>query len=524
MDSSSQLSILKALLNKRDEIIKEVQEILGYSTEETQKLLILNRFDKDQSIQKALEWGERQDKEPNYKYDPDKEFNLWLVWFSEYKRDDVTIAPCGHFLWNICFYGFLSSAVKDGPQSIRTVCPISKCGDIISPEMFKNVINPDQYKIYDKYYTNYFVDCCKAIKWCPAPGWTKAVYHPELNAIDVFCEWGKGFCFYCGQEAHVPVECYYLQMFMEKLKEGEEEGITSSSDLWIKVNSKICPKCKSPIEKNQGCMHMTWYNWKYEFCWLCMGDYRNHQAETGIYLCNTFSDVQKLNRAKEGEMKERSRLDLKLRKFIHYATRYKEHLKSVDLDKKRGEQLRSQVQFIISRSGNKYTMAEFDFLDEIIELVWKARRALANSYSMRFFMMGRRKKAFFDFIQGDLEFSLEALSRCLVKDITEYIEMDATKTISLKEEFFKFKSNACQTRAAVETHFTKVLGQIKGDFPDVKEDSKGDEIDSSDEESGPTTKAKVQWTCYICTTRNEKDKDNWVICSAPRFVLKGDAK
>jgi hypothetical protein len=44
---------------------------------------------------------------------------------------------------------------------------------------------------------------------------------------------------------------------MDKLKEGELEGVSNSSDLWIKVNSKYCPKCKSAIEKNQGCMHMT---------------------------------------------------------------------------------------------------------------------------------------------------------------------------------------------------------------------------------------------------------------------------
>ena len=512
------------LRRNREDIIKEVHEILGVTVEEAQKLLILNRFDKDHTIQKALEGGERIDNEPNYKYDPDKEYNLWLVCFSEFKKEDILIVPWGHFLWNIWFYSYLSAAVKDGPQCIRTTCPINKWGDVISPNMFKAVISPDEYKVYSKFYANYFVDWCKAIKWCPAPGCDKAVFHPELNAVDVFCECGKGFCFYWGQEAHVPVECYYLQMFMDKLKEGEQEGVSNSSDLWIKVNSKNCPKCKSPIEKNQGCMHMTCYNCKYEFCWLCMGDYRNHQAETGIYLCNSFSDVKKVNRAKEGEMKERSRLDLKMRKFVHYATRYKEHLKAVDLDKKRGEQLRSQVSFIVSRSGNKYAIAEFDFLDEIIELVCKARRALANSYSMRFFLTGRRKKAFFDFIQGDLEFSLEALSRCLVKDITEYIEMDASKTISLKEEFFKFKSNACQIRTAVETHFTKVLGQIKGDFPDIKEDTKGDELDSSDEDSGPTTKAQVKWTCYICTTSNDKDKDNWMICSAPRFVLKGEGK
>lgn len=228
-----------------------------------------------------------------------------------------------------------------------------------------------------------------------------------------------------------------------------------------------------------------------------MGDYKNHYAETGIGLCNNFSDLQKVNRAKEGEMKERSRLDMRMRKFVHYATRYKEHLNSVDLDMKRGEQLKSQISFIVSRSNNKYTLSEFEFMNEIIELVCKARRALANTYSMRFFMTGKRKKAFFDFIQADLELSLEALSRCLVKDITEYIEMGADKSISLKEDFFKFKANACQIRGAVETHFIKVLGQIKGDFPEVKEDPTDEGKDSSDDESGPVTKASVQWTCYI---------------------------
>jgi len=199
-------------------------------------------------------------------------------------------------------------------------------------------------------------------------------------------------------------------MFMDKLGEGEQDGLTTTNDLWVKVNSKNCPKCKVPIEKNSGCMHMTCYSCRYDFCWLCMGDYKKHQEETGIGLCNSFEDVKKVNRAKEGEMKERNRLDMKMRKFLHYATRYKEHLNSVQLDRVRGEQLKSQIEFIISKSKNRYTPIDFEFIKDIINLVCKARRALANSYSMRFFMTGRRKKAFFDFIQADLEMSLEVLS------------------------------------------------------------------------------------------------------------------
>ena len=390
----------------------------------------------------------------------------------------------------------------------------------MTPSMFEKILPEEEIKMYYKFYMNYFVDCDKAMKWCPSPGCDKAIYYPELTAVDVFCECGHAFCFYCEEEAHVPIECYYLQMFIQKMKQGEEGGINNSTDLWVKVNSKNCPKCKSPIEKNQGCMHMTCYNCKYEFCWLCMGDYRNHSKETGIGLCNSFSDVQKINRAKEGEMKERARLDMRMRKFVHYVTRYKEHLNSVDLDLKRGEQLKSQIDFILLKSGNKYTNADFEFIQDIIELVCKARRVLANTYAMRFFLRGKRKKAFFDFVQADLELSLEALSGCLVKDITEYIEMGADKSISLKEQFFKFKTDAAQIRNAVETHFTKVLSSIKNDFPEVKDEEGKEDLDSSDMEGGPSTNAEVEWTCYICQVHNPAINNKCSTCQAPRNVLK----
>jgi len=39
----------------------------------------------------------------------------------------------------------------------------------------------------------------------------------------------------------------------------------------------------------------------YEFCWLCMGDYINHTAETGKNLCNSFEDV-KLSGRETAEM------------------------------------------------------------------------------------------------------------------------------------------------------------------------------------------------------------------------------
>ena len=98
------------------------------------------------------------------------------------------MAPCQHFLCNTCFYYYLSTAVSGGPQAIRTVCPIAKCNDLIAPSLFQKVVSEEDYGMYKKFYMNYFVDCCKAIKWCPSPGCEKAVHYPELTAIDVYCD------------------------------------------------------------------------------------------------------------------------------------------------------------------------------------------------------------------------------------------------------------------------------------------------------------------------------------------------
>merc|ERR550514_1353158 len=52
-------------------------------------------------------------------------------------------------------------------------------------------------------------------------------------------------------------------------------------------NTKPCPRCQSPIEKNDGCDHMTCRRGAggcgHEFCWLCLADYATILREGNHY-------------------------------------------------------------------------------------------------------------------------------------------------------------------------------------------------------------------------------------------------
>ena len=80
-------------------------------------------------------------------------------------------------------------------------------------------------------------------------------------------------------------------------KWNDKNSAESENIIWIKANTKKCPKCRKPIEKNQGCNHMTCRKevggCSYEFCWICMGDWTKHGSETGgYYKCNRFMSAE----------------------------------------------------------------------------------------------------------------------------------------------------------------------------------------------------------------------------------------
>jgi hypothetical protein len=118
--------------------------------------------------------------------------------------------------------------------------------------------------------------------------------------------------------------------------------------------------------------------------------------------------------------------------------RQKNHLKSVEFAEKRLRSIRVEIDDLI-KGQKKYGHNEFEFLLEIAKMLIKARRTLAYSCPIRFYLKGPNKQKFFDFMISDLERYCELLTKSSERTLTEVTELDQKNQLFLGQKFTKFR-------------------------------------------------------------------------------------
>ncbi len=237
---------------------------------------------------------------------------------------EMLCMPCGHEFCLDCWGGFVTAKLSDGPSCILMTCPQAGCNEIVTEEEVCKVATSDELKSFENYQLRHFVEFNKTCRWCPGPGCERVAAIPS-NSNGIYSDSDQvvahcdscftDFCIKCGEEPHAPLTCSSLETWKEKC---ENESETAN---WILANTKACPKCRSRIEKNQGCNHMTCQKCKHEFCWICGGDWKDHGANTGgYYNCNKFNEKQG-----EDDGSDAAKAKRELDRYLHYYSRYHAH-------------------------------------------------------------------------------------------------------------------------------------------------------------------------------------------------------
>ncbi|KAH8484240.1 hypothetical protein H0E87_028611, partial [Populus deltoides] len=381
------------------------------------------------------------------------------ICFESFPRNKIVSASCGHPFCNTCWSGYISTTINDGPGCLMLRCPDPCCRAAVGQDMI-NLLAPDEDKEkYSRYLLRSYVEGNRKTKWCPAPGCEYAVdFAAGSGSFDVSCLCSHSFCWNCVEEAHRPVDCGTVEKWILK-NSAESENMN-----WILANSKPCPKCKRPIEKNQGCMHMTCTPpCKFEFCWLCLGAWSDHGERTGgFYACNRYEAAKQEGAYDESE-RRREMAKNSLERYTHYYERWA----SNQLSRQKALADLHQMQTVhLEKLSDVHCTPEsqLKFITEAWLQIVECRRVLKWTYAYGFYLPEHEhaKRQFFEYLQGEAESGLERLHQCAEKELQQFLAADGPS-----KEFDEFRTKLAGLTSVTKNYFENLVRALENGLADV---------------------------------------------------------
>ncbi|KAG8096937.1 hypothetical protein GUJ93_ZPchr0013g36696 [Zizania palustris] len=433
--SSSSVITKESLLAAQREDLRKVMELLGLREHHARTLLIHYRWDVERIFELLDQKGrDRLFSEAGIPLQPANSAGLpssevtCNVCYEDVPLSDASKMDCGHNYCNECWTGYFIVKINEG-QSRRIKCMAPKCNTICDEAIVRKLVNtkrPDIAERFERFLLESYIEDNDTVKWCPStPHCGNAIRVKGDIYCEVECTCGRQFCFNCSSEAHSPCSCMMWELWIKKCRD-ESETVN-----WITVNTKPCPKCHKPVEKNGGCNLVACICGQ-AFCWLCGGATGRDHTWSSIsgHSCGRFTEDQ----SKKTEQARRN-----LYRYMHYHNRYKAHTDSLKQEAK----LKGDIQGKISISENKDSkIKDYSWVINGLNRLFRSRRVLSYSYPFAFYMFGDEifkdemtseerelKQNLFEDQQQQLEFNVERLSGFLEKDFQNFTDEEVMDTM-----------------------------------------------------------------------------------------------
>ncbi|XP_035207973.1 E3 ubiquitin-protein ligase parkin-like, partial [Stegodyphus dumicola] len=206
----------------------------------------------------------------------------------------ILVFPCadGHVICIECFRLYCISRlnerrfIQNEAVGYTIDCPAGCTDSLIKEPHHFRLLGDEQYSRYQRFGAEEYLLQAGGVL-CPQPGCGAGLLpDPECRRVVCVQDGGGGcgfvFCRQCMQGFHIgPCEAQEPSGITDGMNYAIIDERASSSK-WdedskkiIKITTKPCPKCRTPTERDGGCMHMvcTRSQCGYHWCWICQEEW-----------------------------------------------------------------------------------------------------------------------------------------------------------------------------------------------------------------------------------------------------------
>ncbi|GAB5571538.1 cullin-9 isoform X3 [Prionailurus iriomotensis] len=185
-----------------------------------------------------------------------------------------------------CWNEYLTTRIEQN-LVLNCTCPIADCPAQPTGAFIRAIVSsPDVISKYEKALLRGYVESCSNLTWCTNPqGCDRILCRQGLGCGTTCSKCGWASCFNCSfPEAHYPASCGHMSQWVDDGGYYDGMSVEAQSKHLAKLISKRCPSCQAPIEKNEGCLHMTCAKCNHGFCWRCLKSWKPSHKD--YYNCS----------------------------------------------------------------------------------------------------------------------------------------------------------------------------------------------------------------------------------------------
>jgi len=193
--------------------------------------------------------------------------------------------------------------VKEG-SVFQLLCPDTKCNASIPPFVLKRLLTEEEFERWDRLVLKKALDSMSDVVYCPRCG----IGCLEDESNDAECpKCSFIFCSLCKEPCHPAKQCVTPE---EKIKRQQASGKMSDKEMARELltirklfsDIQLCPKCRMPIIKTEGCNKMSCGNCGQLLCFRCgkaISGYDHFWNECDLFELRQYSDVTQFERHME---------------------------------------------------------------------------------------------------------------------------------------------------------------------------------------------------------------------------------